>query len=184
MDNFTQIPNDLLEALILYPLSGLRLRVMLYIIRKTRGWRKEYDYIAINKMAEEMGAYRPRLVGIVHELAYMGLIEIEKSGPSKPAKIRVLPPDRWENTVPAQRLSLNGDCPQTETVSKREQPPVPKRIQEVYPNGDSMLYPNGDTQKKERNSIKEIERNSVFSSVEDDEWMSPKELAAKLGVKI
>ena len=174
MDKFTQIPNDILEALILYPLSGLRLSVMLYIIRKTYGWNKDRDYIAINKMAEEMGAYRPRLVGIVHELAAMGLIEIEKAKPNQAAMIRVLPPDRWENTVPERRLSLNGDCTKTDTVSKRIQRDVPKRGQRMSPNGYSTLYPNGDTQNTEIHSSKYNEIQGAFSSdeIRDDELMT------------
>ena len=48
MPNSFQVPNDLVDKYLLY-LTDLELKVFLIIIRKTKGWQKEKDYISYSQ---------------------------------------------------------------------------------------------------------------------------------------
>ena len=180
MDNFAQIPNDLLEALILYRLSGLRLAILLYIIRKTYGWHKDRDYISLKKMADDLGRDRREITRLVHDLEARGIIEREKSKPNQSALTRVLPPERWETDVTKMPQGVN------DPMVKKSHDDVTKRSQGVWANGHSTMRPNGHTQNTYYiHSIKDNEIQGVFSSEDDDDddLMTPEELAAKWGIK-
>lgn len=51
-NNFTKIPNEILEALYETKLTVYEYRVLLFIIRKTYGWNKETDRIALSQFSE------------------------------------------------------------------------------------------------------------------------------------
>ena len=72
MDNYTMIPNELLEAIYSYRLSPLHMQIMLYVIRKTYGFHKETDFITITKLASDLGRYRQDVSEAVRELEGMG----------------------------------------------------------------------------------------------------------------
>ena len=54
-DGFTKIPNKILEALCTTKLTIYEYRVLLLIIRKTYGWDKETDWIALSQFYEQTG---------------------------------------------------------------------------------------------------------------------------------
>ena len=80
MDNYTMIPNDLLEAIYSYRLSPLHMQIMLYVIRKTYGFHKETDFITITKLASDLGRYRQDVSEAVRELEGMGCLGPRMSG--------------------------------------------------------------------------------------------------------
>ena len=79
MDNYTMIPNELLEAIYSYRLSPLHMQIMLYVIRKTYGFHKETDFITITKLASDLGRYRQDVSEAVRELEGMGCLEVVRT---------------------------------------------------------------------------------------------------------
>lgn len=175
MDNYTKFPNEILEALMRYRLPGRRhLVVMLYIARMTYGWHKEAgDHISVKKMAEEIGIRRPTLSGIVNDLAKMGLIEMERSN-GHASFMRILPPDKWEETVSYTGLSRTGDMSRTrDTYMSRT------GDRGVSSTRDMGVSRTGDTPKKIKESNKDSIKESVSSLLEDGEEVTPEEMASR-----
>jgi len=83
--NFTQVPNDVLEAVLRQPLRITQLKAVLYIIRKTYGYQKKDDRISISMMARETGTSRRAMINAIHSLVKMGIVKI---GPSNPWQIK------------------------------------------------------------------------------------------------
>ena len=60
-NHFTQIPNELLEALAKTKLSPYESRYVFAILRKTFGYHKKWDYIANSQFAKITGIKRPHI---------------------------------------------------------------------------------------------------------------------------
>ena len=95
MDNYTMIPNDLLEAIYSYRLSPLHMQIMLYVIRKTYGFHKETDFITITKLASDLGRYRQDVSEAVRELEGMGCLEVVRTRSRNGHQMRARPPHEW-----------------------------------------------------------------------------------------
>ena len=67
-DNFTKVPNAILEALIRHRFTGAQYTVLLYVIRKTRGWGKTSDKISVSMIARESGYSRREIINSVRDL--------------------------------------------------------------------------------------------------------------------
>lgn len=99
-DSYTQIPNDLLEAVISYKyFTNLQRRIVLYVIRKTLGWNKKSDAVSIRKMAEFIGTDRSNVSKAVSDLAKSNVLKVEGPLTGKPKKMSVLPVDYWDKPV-------------------------------------------------------------------------------------
>ena len=77
-NGFTQIPNEILEALYQTKLTIDEYRVLLLIIRKTYGWNKETDWIALSKFYEETGILKQNVSRALKKLERRNII-IRKS---------------------------------------------------------------------------------------------------------
>lgn len=53
-DGYTRIANELLEAIIIYPFCAVELKIILFIIRKTYGWKKKTEIISYGAIAREL----------------------------------------------------------------------------------------------------------------------------------
>ncbi|PIQ88710.1 MAG: hypothetical protein COV72_07215 [Candidatus Omnitrophica bacterium CG11_big_fil_rev_8_21_14_0_20_42_13] len=53
-DGYTRIANELLEAIIIYPFRAVELKIVLFIIRKTYGWKKKTEIISYGAIAREL----------------------------------------------------------------------------------------------------------------------------------
>ena len=95
MDNYTMIPNDLLEAMYSNRLSPLHMQIMLYVIRKTYGFHKETDFITITKLASDLGRYRQDVSEAVRELEGMGCLEVVRTRSRNGHQMRARPPHEW-----------------------------------------------------------------------------------------
>lgn len=102
-EGFTQIPNDLLEAMYQTDnrLSPIQFRTLLYLIRMTCGWHKGRDRISIRKMAVEMKKDRRNVTRAVSDLEKMGILEVDRPGPGKIADISINGPGDWDISVNA-----------------------------------------------------------------------------------
>ena len=96
MDNFTKVPNEILEAYPFMDLTKTQARVFWYLVRKIYGWHKERDYISISKMAIDLHRNRRNIQRAVNDLVSMGMIEADKENTGSIAMMRILPPDNWD----------------------------------------------------------------------------------------
>jgi len=73
-DGVTRISNEILEALWKINLSSYETRVLLYLIRKTYGWHKKTEWIALSLFAKEIGIDRRLIHRTLKSLSSKGII--------------------------------------------------------------------------------------------------------------
>lgn len=150
VENFTKLPNDLLEKLALVKLSQYEWRVLLVIIRQTLGWHKDSgDTIAILQFVEKTGIKSGR--NIHHAL--MGLetrriivVSRYNRSPSKFCINKTLA--QWSNAV-------------NQRTNRQPSPVV--RTHNSLPSPDTTDLLCVDTHSKETKEIKERIKESASS---------------------
>ena len=98
-DNYTRIPNEILEALYTYNLPPLYIKIALYVLRKTHGWGKPSDKISISKMARDMFKTRPRVSNAIRDMEASGILYVERVTNGKPPEMQVRNPKEWDKPV-------------------------------------------------------------------------------------
>lgn len=73
-NGYTKIANELYEAIIRLPLSGYEFRVLNALIRKTYGFEKKADYIALSQISELTGIAKPHVSKTVKNLISMKIV--------------------------------------------------------------------------------------------------------------
>lgn len=71
---FTQIVNEVLEKLVRVGLLGSEYQVVLFVIRKTWGWRKKEDYISLTQFEQGTGLTRPTIIKTIKNLVLMKIL--------------------------------------------------------------------------------------------------------------
>lgn len=66
--NFTRVPNEILEALARTHLSPYESKIVFFIIRKTYGWNKIEDWIALSQIEEGTGIAKPNVCRTIKSL--------------------------------------------------------------------------------------------------------------------
>lgn len=77
-NGFTQIPNEILEALCKVNLSPYESRVLLYLMRKTFGWHKKMDRIALSQYSEDLRIDRRLVHRTLRRLSSRQMIVIRR----------------------------------------------------------------------------------------------------------
>src|SRR5215210_7779950 len=87
--NYTQVPDELFDEL-LPDLSGAELKVLLYIIRRTFGFKRESDSISLSQMLHGLqthngrvldrgaGVSKPTLLAALRSLEEKNIIQTER----------------------------------------------------------------------------------------------------------
>ena len=75
-NGYTQIPNDILDALIRTTLTRHEARLLLFIMRRTYGWHKTSDRISYNQLEEGTGLDRRNISRTISRLVQNGLVVI------------------------------------------------------------------------------------------------------------
>jgi len=89
-DTFTKVPNHVLEALARIGIPGEARRVFDVIVRKTWGWRKDKDPIALSQFEEATGLDRANIRRAIKRLKEMSLIHVDAGGVGK---------NRWDSNI-------------------------------------------------------------------------------------
>ena len=99
-EGFVPVPNAYFEYLA--ELSGAETKVLLAILRKTAGWRKESDEISIRQLEQMTGLARHSVIAGLRGLLKRGLIaQTQTSAGSKAASYTcVIPPSTGVKTAP------------------------------------------------------------------------------------
>ena len=74
-NNFTQVPNDILEALAKTHLAPNESKTVFFIIRKTFGWNKTEDWISLSQIVEGTGIAKPNVCRTLNSLKRKNIIE-------------------------------------------------------------------------------------------------------------
>ncbi len=152
---YTQINNDLLEALIQAPLSKRQLCVVLAIVRQTCGFHREVAQLSGSRLADMTGLHRQHCVKALAELELMQVIF--RSGGKRGQLIRLnFKYSDWCDTdsvtarasKPETQRHQNGDTFDTDLVTKRHQSSVDAdtetvHIKEKKENSKETLKENG-----------------------------------------
>jgi len=67
-DNFTQVPNEILETLARTHLSPNEWKIVILVIRKTYGWHKPDDWIALSQIEKHTGITRSNVCRYIKSL--------------------------------------------------------------------------------------------------------------------
>lgn len=73
-NNFTQVPNEILEALARTYLSPNESKIVFLIIRKTYGWHKQTDWISLSQIVEGTGIAKPNVCRSIKSLRKRNII--------------------------------------------------------------------------------------------------------------
>jgi hypothetical protein len=123
--NYTMVPDQLFDEL-MHTLSGAELKVLLYIIRRTFGFKKEYDAISLSQIAGGIRTRDGRVLDRGTGLSKSTVAEAVKSLEAKGAVIRNRRTSAT-NGDEATTYSLNlAPKPQSQPVSENRTPPCPK----------------------------------------------------------
>ena len=77
-NGYVRIASELLDAIILYRIPGEQMKVFLFIIRKTYGFRKKSDHIALSQFVIATGMKKPTVCRALKGLKDKNLIVIKK----------------------------------------------------------------------------------------------------------
>lgn len=78
-DGYTRIANELLEAIIAAKLSGQELRLLLFIVRKTYGFNKKADFIALSQMGGIATMSKCRCSQVIRSLECRKMITVTEN---------------------------------------------------------------------------------------------------------
>jgi phage replication O-like protein O len=73
-DGYTRIANELLEAMALTNLSSYEFRILLFIIRKTYGWKKKTDWIALSQISKGTNILKPNVSRTLKKLEHRHML--------------------------------------------------------------------------------------------------------------
>lgn len=107
-DGFVKVPNELYIAIITYGFTQTQMAVVLYIVRKTLGWRKRKDKIAISTMAKELNKKRQLISRTVSDLQKMTVVGIERGRNGVPPIMWVQDPENWDKPATVQFHATTG----------------------------------------------------------------------------
>ena len=97
--SFVAVPVEIYEAMLAYELTRSQMKALLYVIRKTFGFKGKAsgDYISINQMAKETGISRTSMSRAVSDLEKKGVLDVVRDkGRTSLSFIQVNEPKHWD----------------------------------------------------------------------------------------
>ena len=179
MDDYTRFPNKIIEAMLEQKFTALQMRIIIYIIRKTNGWNKPFDYLAVARIARDVHATRPRVSGAVNDLVKMGVLSVVRTTETSVGEMSINDPEKWDRNVPQKE-----HVSRKEHVPQKEQLDVPYKEQGCAAQGTLTCAAQGTHKRQYKDTItKEKERKGFapsFSQDEDDDGEDPAEMLRRL----
>lgn len=72
---YTQFPNDILEPMFASGLSAIETHIVLFVVRMTFGYRRNYVDVSLSELADIMNMQRPNVSRAIKKLCEMGWLE-------------------------------------------------------------------------------------------------------------
>lgn len=95
-DGYTQIANEILEALCWMNLSPYEGRVLWCVIRKTYGWKKKIDWISLSQFSDTTGLDRRHIYKALKRLLFKRIIVISRDDKKHPTYGFQKDYEKWE----------------------------------------------------------------------------------------
>lgn len=149
-DGYTAIANELLEALCKIRIPGESTQVFLTILRKTYGYKKVVDQIALSQFVAATGMKKPNICRALKQLETLNVIKIDKIVGQNDNVKRVM-----------YRINKHYDTWETEKRAQSRLKPLSKRTMTVIQNDNDSLSKTitsviqNDTHKRKKENTKE-----------------------------
>src|SRR3954470_3141450 len=151
--NYTPVPDELFDEL-LVELSGAELKALLYIVRRTFGFKRDSDNISLSQMLQGIqtrdGRVLDRGVGLSKKTLLLALRSLEDRG--------IILTERRQsaekgNEPTAYCLNVVGATPGGHTLGEESTPPLGEKVRqggggESTPSPRSRNYPIQETVKQ------------------------------------
>lgn len=82
-NGYTSIANEIMEAIASSGLNGTELAIILFLLRKTYGWKKKDDEISLSQFLVKIPVSKPTLCKALKTLQLVKIIKLVKKGNSK-----------------------------------------------------------------------------------------------------
>ena len=140
-NGYVRIANELLEAICQLDVSGSEMRILLYIIRRTYGFNKDYAEIPLSEISAAVGMRREHIQKMLKRLSAKNIIDLRTNSGTKPQTISIVKNyEKW-----AVELCASCLLQKTATVTST-----------VVQNGNSSVVQNGNsTYKDNKDNIKD-----------------------------
>jgi phage replication O-like protein O len=171
--DYTQVPDKLLEKLAACRIPGEQMQCLAVIIRKTYGWHKRSDWIALNQFVEWTGINKPHVKRALNALVDRSIIVAEKGNKKHPSYRINTKFNQWERlpkkATNKRQVAENSINPEN-GESNPEAGTLPKKATTVAKKGNASLpkmAPTTDTLTKETIQQQQAagSRSSFSSSV-------------------
>lgn len=152
--NAFQIPNSVIDEL-LAKLTCAELKCYLFVVRKTKGWNKEFDNISVSQFMEVTGLSNRSVITACESLVEMGLLE--RSGG-----------ERKLNTysVKAFEISQAGEKSSSDETGEKTSP-TGENFSQTGEKSSSDLVKKVHTQNNNKNTIQNNNKKNTKKSVLD-----------------
>nr|DAY34716.1 MAG TPA: replication protein O [Caudoviricetes sp.] len=152
--NAFQIPNSVIDEL-LAKLTCAELKCYLFVVRKTKGWNKEFDNISVSQFMEVTGLSNRSVITACESLVEMGLLE--RSGG-----------ERKLNTysVKAFEISQTGEKSSSDETGEKTSP-TGENFSQTGEKSSSDLVKKVHTQNNNKNTIQNNNKKNTKKSVLD-----------------
>lgn len=161
---YTKIPNKIIEAAIRCDLTSLEWVALIYVIRKTYGWRKESDTISVRKIAKDTGHDARALQRAVAKLVNKGIVTVTSRGAGKINSMRVNDPVSW-GKLTVRRPAVSEPSPYGQATATTD--------------GQTAVTTDGQltTHKRKKDTIKEtITKERVYTPSDERTPFTDEEL--------
>lgn len=169
--NFIKIPLKLYTAVLTYGFSSTQLLVVLYVIRKTYGWNKKKDVIAISKIASDTGKRRQLISRTVSELKKMSVLGVERKNSNARPKMWVEEPENWFKSETVEFHETVG-FHVTKSCIKCNRTVSPDETVEFHQSETVEFHTIDNIEPNKKNYLIEEPSDSQKG---EDEWLDPDE---------
>lgn len=152
MENFTKIPNTILELMVTGALTDREKRVLAFIVRKTYGFNKEWDQISLSQFEKATGLQRSHINSTLNTLVSKRLLGKKVGDAKTSSSWRILDPSLAEllvtkNTLVVKKV-VSESLPTKESYTKYklkvEDKPLPQAVKTNASEKEKLEYWNSN----------------------------------------
>ncbi|MCR5707936.1 MAG: replication protein [Ruminococcus sp.] len=149
-NGYVRIANELLEAICQLDVSGSEMRILLYIIRRTYGFNKDYAEIPLSEISAAVGMRREHIQKMLKRLSTKNIIDLRTNGGTKPQTISIVKNyERWAVELCASCLLHKMATVAPTVVQNGNSSVVQNGNSSVVQNGNSSVVQNGNSTYKD-----------------------------------
>lgn len=169
--SFVRIPQKMYAAILTYGFTSTQILVVLYVLRKTYGWGKTKDVIAISKIARDTNKKRQLISRTVSDLQKMNVLGVERDRSNVRPMMWVEDPENWDKGATVEFHATFGF------------------MQLKVAGGETVQFQGGETQELQEGATVEFHtiehkepitkepyiKEDPSGSSDDEEWLDPEE---------